>query len=383
MKVIYLSHTSIMGGAPIALINIIKGMEGLNLVPIVVVPTKGELTDVLSNMGVKCYVPPFRYVCMLEYPRNCSLIAWPKRLGIMFLRYFYGQHYLKKIIKNENPDIVHSNTGVCNLALRYCARKKIPYVWHIREYLVECGYKPFPINKYYNTLLHITGTYNIAITKGVFDCYKMRDSDTVIYDGVITDVNEKPLESECKFPYFLCVANISAQKGVDRLINSFSIFHETNNTHHLLIAGSYNENDSYYILCKNFVEQKQLQNFVHFLGYRIDKYSLMRSATAVVVPSIKEGFGFVVVEAMFCNSLVIGRNTAGVKEQFDVGFENTGQEIGLRFDTDQELPNLMQLAINEDFSVMKHRAYDFVKNNYSISTNSEKIYQYYQTLLRK
>ena len=44
---------------------------------------------------------------------------------------------------------------------------------------------------------------------------------------------------------------------------------------------------------------------------------------------------------MYNHCLVIGRNTAGTKEQFDNGLDQTGEEIGLRFDSDLELKTLM------------------------------------------
>lgn len=381
MKVLYIAHVSSAGGSTIALLNIIKGLKNFDLLPIVVSPTAGMLADELSKLGVKCYVSPINYSGMINYPKFCNPFIWIFHLGKSIAKYLVGHYFVKKIIKLENPNIVHSNTSICHLALKYCVRKNIPYVWHIREFMAECGYHCFPSNSYLEKLMHIVGVYNIAITKSVFDYYQMRSIDTVIYDGVISDNVDKQENSNYSFPYFLCVANISAIKGIECLISSFGAFHKTNVDYHLLVAGQYNERDPYFLMCKNLVEEKQLNEFVHFLGFRTDVYALMRSAVALVVPSIKEGFGFTVAEAMFSKCIVIGRNVSGVKEQFDLGLENTGSEIGLRFSTEQDLPYIMQKVVKESFSVMKTTAHNYVKDVYSIRNNSEKIYSYYQYVL--
>lgn len=43
---------------------------------------------------------------------------------------------------------------------------------------------------------------------------------------------------------------------------------------------------------------------------------------ALIVPSPFEAFGLITAEAMFNKCLVIGRDTAGTKEQFDNGQKN-------------------------------------------------------------
>lgn len=57
----------------------------------------------------------------------------------------------------------------------------------------------------------------------------------------------------------------------------------------------------------------------------------MSKAQALIVASRFEGFGFITTEAMWNDCLVIGKNIAGTKEQFDNGVAETGHEIGLRF----------------------------------------------------
>lgn len=53
----------------------------------------------------------------------------------------------------------------------------------------------------------------------------------------------------------------------------------------------------------------------------------MNRATALIVPSPFEAFGLITAEAMFNKCLVIGKDTAGTKEQFDNGQKNTIKKL--------------------------------------------------------
>lgn len=52
MKIIYINHSSGIQGAGLALLNIIRGMLKIGIVPIVVLPCAGPLADKFHEMGV-------------------------------------------------------------------------------------------------------------------------------------------------------------------------------------------------------------------------------------------------------------------------------------------------------------------------------------------
>ena len=60
-----------------------------------------------------------------------------------------------------------------------------------------------------------------------------------------------------------------------------------------------------------------LKPYVEFMGPRDDVHQLMKGALALVVASHTEGFGLTAVEAMSQGCIVVGNDTAGMKEQFD------------------------------------------------------------------
>ena len=62
------------------------------------------------------------------------------------------------------------------------------------------------------------------------------------------------------------------------------------------------------------VESLQLQNSIHFLGYRNDVLEILSKSDAFVLPSLIEGLPGVILEAMYCNTPVIAYNVGGIKE---------------------------------------------------------------------
>ena len=109
----------------------------------------------------------------------------------------------------------------------------------------------------------------------------------------------------------------------------------------------------------------------------------MRKAKALIVPSFFEGFGFITAEAMANGCLVIGRDTAGTKEQFDNGNEFAGKEIGLRFNDNEELVVQMKKAINMSQSELADLidSAQIISRRYTIENNTKKIIAYYKQII--
>lgn len=241
----------------------------------------------------------------------------------------------------------------------------------------------FPTKKTFRKLIHENGNYNVAITKGVFEHYKLRTGvDTVVYDGVFPETAVSASFIEQKENYFLFVGRIEEAKGPHVIIKPFAEFHKEKPGYRLKLAGSYSNNLEYYENLKDLVADYNLEDSVEILGNRDDVYDLMKKACALIVPSRFEGFGFITAEGMLNNCLVIGRNTAGTKEQFDVGKTVTGQEIGLRFNTDEELLQCMFKAVEEDSTQIRERARSVVVQNYTLEKGAKDLQAFYEKSIR-
>jgi glycosyltransferase involved in cell wall biosynthesis len=114
-------------------------------------------------------------------------------------------------------------------------------------------------------------------------------------------------------PYFLYVGRHDPYKNLHRLICAFANLPHPQ-AHELRLAGAY---DSRYTpILEAQVRELGLTNAVKFLDYVPEQQLpvLMGRAIALVFPSLWEGFGFPVLEAMACGTPVITSNLSSLPE---------------------------------------------------------------------
>lgn len=381
MKILYITSDSGWGGSSVALYNLIVNLYSSNEI-IVFLPDKtGELGQRLNKLGVICYESPFGINC---YPHLAFSISSLKSIWFFIKSFYYipkTKAKLENIIKSFKPDIVHQNVGPLNLSLRICQKYNIPHVWHLREYQELMGMYFFPSAKFFRKLIFSKNNYNVAITNDIFKFYNLRNGiDTVIYDGVIPN---GIFAHKCtKEKYFLYVGRIQDVKGVMDILMAFREFHQLYPEYRLLLAGNWDTSLDFKKECDAFIAEANISTQVDFLGQRNDIYELMSKAQALIVASKFEGFGFISVEAMFNYCYVIGRNTGGIKEQFDKGLEKFGSEIGFRFEDQTSLVRAMSLVANGNFDKMLEHAKTIVDENYTSQVCAENILNYYKNILK-
>jgi len=111
------------------------------------------------------------------------------------------------------------------------------------------------------------------------------------------------------FPYLLCVSNRKAHKNEPRVVEAFAKANIDSNIR-LFFTGSANEQMT--ILC----QQLKIEKRVIFMG-RVPEEELpglYRGALGLVFPSLYEGFGLPVIEAMACGTPVLTSNTTSLPE---------------------------------------------------------------------
>lgn len=373
MRILYVTHLTEQNGATLALRNIIEGMLKRGVEVCLVAPSqKGYICDETRKLGG---------MVLSNYPYPWALIKGQ----ISLKTYITVLWKTYKIIKELNPDIVHLNTGVIDYSLFGCMLTHTPMVWHAREYIVEdFGISISGGMAWHRMLMKLPFVHCIAITKGVFDHFSLSNKkDEVVYDGVISSDDECfQNRQDVNSKYFLYVGSFIEGKGVHAIFEQFHEVHKQHPEVELWLACRFDVNRDYYKRCMSIAQSGRFVSSIKFLGFRTDVYSLMRGAVAVIIPSRFEGFGFVCVEAMYNECVVIGRDTAGIKEQFDKGLEESGCEIGLRFREDNELPQLMHKALTDNFSEIKKVAKDVVMRNYSIDRNVDEINKLYVRLIK-
>lgn len=382
MRVLFIAHMNVVTGATLALVNLVKGLSNLDIEIGIVCPQRdGELQYCLKGYKVQYFTPKYEYG-INWYPSGKTILHRIKSFCVERFKIEMAKPFVKDVIKSFKPDIVHCNTGACDIAYQACMDLKIPHIWHLREYQdLDFHFHVYPSMKVLRKKILADGNYNIAITKGVYNHFKLRSIDRVIYDGIFNDDSDTGKVINFQFKYILNVGSFTEAKGLKQLLAAFVKVHIEYPELHLLVAAKIFKDSSYYKYCCNYVKQNGLDKVVHFLDYRTDVYSLMKGAKALVVASPFEGFGFITAEGMFNDCVVIAHNTAGTKEQLDIGLEQTGKEIALRYNNEQELVYCISSVMQNDYSEMKALAKKVVINNYTIEHYSHLVYEYYKYVL--
>jgi glycosyltransferase involved in cell wall biosynthesis len=233
---------------------------------------------------------------------------------------------------------------------------------------------PIPSKVGFMRKLDSANNYPIAITHGIFEYFKMQRSARVIYDGVMKKSYSKFVANKKK--YFLFVGRLEEAKGTRQAIEAFIEFVKYDIEYELLLAGI-GENDFVADLHR-IVQDSGFSQRIHFLGFRRDVYDLMAQATALIVSSRHEGFGFITAEAMFNGCLVIGNNSGGTKEILE------NENLGILYSGHDELVSAMKIVVSKgivSYFQMIKEAQERAVALYSIELNVSAVYDLYQEIL--
>lgn len=338
MNILYILHcTDPLAGSTKAIMPLLTHpAEGIR--PVVILPDTNGIYSVLSELNVRVYVLNFRDSC---YPNVRSLkdavLFIPRCIGRLLVN-TKAYRSVRQIIREETIDIVHTNTGVLRFGWHAALKEHVPHLWHIREYAERIGYRFYPYPACHRVA--IRQSYTICVTKGIQDHYGLTDNalSTVIYDGVLPQAALMPIGPKVR--YWFYAGRLEKPKGIESLLRAYAVYaKQTGNPISLWIAG--HAQPAYKEKLQALVQQLQIEPLVRLLGTRNDIMALMHKAYAVVIPSLTEGFGFVMPEAQFAGSLVIAHNVEGLKEQFEIGREAQGQAIGLAYENEEELSQLL------------------------------------------
>ncbi len=165
------------------------------------------------------------------------------------------------------------------------------------------GYK-FVISQAAKRAKKIITVSNATKEEVVKNLHVHKEKVIVTYEGVDEKISNKSKTINSNNKYFLYVGNAYPHKNLSRLLIAFAnIKYQISNIKLILVG----KEDYFYRRMKEKVQKMGLEASVVFYGETTDKElaDLYKNALALVMPSIMEGFGLPVVEAMANGCLVL------------------------------------------------------------------------------
>jgi glycosyltransferase involved in cell wall biosynthesis len=244
----------------------------------------------------------------------------------LFARLILGDAALSKIARENQVELVYSNT-VAVLAGALLARKlKLPHVWHVREIVESPAWArrvfQYVVPRLSNTIICNSGATSAWLKNG----RELSVCVTVIHNGVDNQVIQS---SKCRAVaknslgiaqahlHIVCVGRINRWKGQDLLLQSVARLPHALLSHiRVSIVGDAPSG-------QQEIEQELhrlsarlgLGELVSFTGFTADPSVYFQSADVVVVPSkLAEPFGRVAIEAMAHGVCVLAAAHGGLCE---------------------------------------------------------------------
>ncbi len=227
------------------------------------------------------------------------------------IKVFTKYIWVAKNITDINPDFIHAHLiEPQTIIARICSRlSKIPYTFKIHgsdafagcpnslDFLCRDAKKCFVVS---------SATCNHLIEK-----YKIDYNNYVIHPCGINLSRFKP-KRKPRQRHLLCVSRLIKTKGISYLIEAAKILREEDFEFELNIVGDgYNVNDF-----KNLVKELDLTKTVFFSGALIDDQLIdaYQQSDLFILPSLCEGLGMVLIEAMACGIPCIATRVGGIPE---------------------------------------------------------------------
>ncbi len=286
-------------------------------------PVETDFIKRISNMGLECIVmkPPKK---LLLYGGNALRDNIIGRFFTMIATVVYNLK-LVSLIRRKEIDIIYSNCVRAVLSIGLAAKLcRKPHLWYIKG---ELGNKlldvigfvladkilffcesnkndkyPFLVNWYKKKI----GILKIGIDPETIIQIEKRDK-TKLLKEILRSKNSINV---------IYLGQLYSPKGVHYLVEALGLLIKDFPNVMLYIVGDHviDEYKSYKEELANIINKYKLENNVIFTGWRSDALEILSLMDVIVHPSLSEGFGRAVLEAMALRKPVVASKVGGLRE---------------------------------------------------------------------
>ena len=295
------NHSFIVGGGEKSFLDLLYRLNGpWDL--LAVVPGKDELNSILRQKRIRKEVIPLPSI----KPRYALDII------LSFKRFF-------NLFRKYRPALIYANGSRAMFYGGVIGRTlKIPVIWH-------CRISEHDI--YLDPLLCRLSSKIIANSKATAKRFQPHFQYKVrtVYNGIDigwlqNDAVRKPELIKSEWKVILIVARVSKLKRHDLALSAFEKIALSDPRLHLVCVGAKDQLEpEWYDYLMERTKLSKFSDRIHWIGPVADVRPWYKSADLLLLPSEKESFGRVLIEAMACGVPVVATQVGGVSEIINNG----------------------------------------------------------------
>lgn len=306
MKILFVHGIGELGGAERELLVYMEQLPSRGYVPTVICPEGGPLRKELDARGIRTL--------------GAAFPPWRKLAGIW--KRFPSVWALRTLLEELQPDLIHVNefwwVPQTLRAMPRAMRETTPVVAHFRQDLSGEKVRQYGLDQVADVC---------AVSERVADTLRQASLDKdrihVVHSGLAQDwfrpaegrsreVVRGELGIGAQDVVLATVAHLFERKGYESALRAFHGVVRAGLPAHYLIVGT--GDVAYEQRLRGICAQLEMEGRVHFVGFRADVRAYLEAADVYVQPSLMEGFGIAVLEAMACGRAVVASRTGGLPD---------------------------------------------------------------------
>ncbi len=290
-----------IGGGQISLLALLKKLDRRLYCPLAVCPSGGRFVRELRNNGIEV-----------------KIIEMKSLKTINFLRIIKTIKDFILLLKEKKIDLVHANGLRAAIYSGLAARwQGVPFIWHVR--VIESGGWSEKLCAYLAERIIV----NSEAVGEKFNWLKNKSKKVVcIYNGASLDefhpgIKGDNIKKEFNLensPLVGIVGGLIPWKGHCYFLEAASLISRKFSEVKFLVVGEDFVGGRYRQQLEDLTFKLGLSDKVVFTGFRQDIPEVLGSLEILVLTSLKEPFGRVLIEAMACAKPVVATNAGGVPE---------------------------------------------------------------------
>ncbi|MEW6685358.1 MAG: glycosyltransferase family 4 protein [Candidatus Edwardsbacteria bacterium] len=309
-RILCLDHVSKIGGAQKSLLLLLKNINHQKYLPLTLCPGNGPLISELEMRGVSCERLEFEKIKRTVNPLSILSGTWKFLATVLKITVLLKEKGIKLVYANSLKTAI-----IGGIAARLTKRSSI---WHVRDFIPSGLFRPLFLFAGYLLMNRII--VNSKAVAGIFG--KKASKVRVVYNAqeflkIKEDKDEirRDLGLDSEDLVLGWAGRIHPEKGLEYLIEAMREILDFAPKVKLLILGDASlGNESYERRLKKLSVHLKVQDRIQFLGFHRDISQIFSTFDIFVLPSLREPFGLVTLEAMQLGKPVIATNTGGTPE---------------------------------------------------------------------